>query len=128
MKHLALLSILVSTLSHASSWNSDDWTKEKWEMKSKSITFMFNKSQSLRIDLDCFKNYNRCEALRATRYAKKQTNDNNFGKSPYSAVCEKSTKGKVVFLKNSKGHQSSFCLFKDKSLIDTASLYVKANK
>lgn len=97
-------------------------------MKTKSVTFMFNKSQSLRIDLDCFKNYNRCEALRATRYAKKQDNDGNFGKSPYSAVCEKSTKGRVVFLKNDTGHASSFCLFKDNSLIDTASLYTKADQ
>ncbi len=50
------------------------------------------------------------------------------GQSPYSQLCTESTKGRVIFLKNQQGHSSSFCMFKDGSMIDTASLYAKVSR
>lgn len=120
VKSVLIISILYSSLALSS-----QWMNENWSGKSNDISFKFNEDLSLRISVNCFQNYNKCEALRATRYAEITETKSIEGESPYSRVCAKSTKGKVVFLKNKQGHSSSFCLFKDGSLIDNASLYVK---
>jgi hypothetical protein len=123
VKSILILSIFYSTLVSGSQWSDEVWTAQKLKIK-----FKYNKDLSLRINEECFNNYNRCEALRATRYAQIKKFDSEGGKSPYSQVCSESTKGKVIFLSNDKGNSSSFCLFKDKSMIDNASLYSKVKK
>lgn len=123
MKYITILSLFYSGIALGS-----DWTNESWSTQNTKIIFKYSKNLSLRINESCFKNYNRCEALRATRYLKASTIKLRNGMSPYSQICSDSTKGKVIFLLNDKGHSSSFCLFQDQSMIDTASLYFKAKK
>jgi hypothetical protein len=121
------LILFVYILSLSTAFGSQ-WEDEVWTAKNKKISFKFNNKLSLRINEICFVKYNSCEALRATRYAKIKEYSSENGISPYSKICSDSTKGKVIFLTNSKGHSNSFCLFKDKSIIDTASLYKKVTK
>ena len=45
------------------------------------------------------------------------------GASPHSLFCRKVLSAKIVVLADRFGHQNSFCLFKDRSLVDAYSLY-----
>ena len=77
--------------------------------------FMHNLFGNIFVNKSC-KNTN-CLAYKNAR--KKHTIPKGLrgGKNPASAICTQVLNSVVVIGKNQKGHQQSFCRFKDKSLL-----------
>lgn len=45
-----------------------------------------------------------------------------FGQDPGALLCSKQLTGKIVWSKDTKGNERTFCLFKDGTLVGTGSL------
>lgn len=72
-----------------------------------------------------------CEALSKTNKINwNDLKDDSLlgGKNPGAVLCKEVLNSDIIFLKDLSGNESTFCLFKDKSVISSSSLSVIANQ
>lgn len=103
--------------------------EEVWKMGDHFFELSNDEKIGLLISKNCQKK--NCEAL---KFIKKVSLKNissdklSGGKNPGAVLCHDSKIGEVIFLKDLNGNDNSFCLFKDKSMISSASIENQARK
>lgn len=101
-------------------------SKEKiFNINGEDIKFISLESKKVLISATCVsKNkISKCEAATAIQKANiKETKPNNQGSNPGALVCVEQFKGEILMARDAKGNETSFCKFKDASILSTGTL------
>ena len=90
-------------------------------------------TKRLMISKSCSKDitpFSKCQAAKSLFNVKLSDIKNKRvgGKNPGSLLCKYSTDGEVIFAKDLKGRNTTFCQFQDKSMVASHTLYYFASK
>ncbi|MBC7539314.1 MAG: hypothetical protein H7281_10865, partial [Bacteriovorax sp.] len=102
---------------------------EVWKMGGHFFEFSRNDSTGLLISKSC--EQKKCEASKIlkTISLKKLTAEKfSGGKNPGAVLCHELKNAQVVFLRDLKGNDNSFCMLSDKSFVSSGSLEIEARK
>lgn len=102
-------------------------SEEIWKLGDSFLSFEKDTEKGWLYSRNC-QNKN-CEALiflKKASFKNISAEDLNGGKNPGAVICHKNSKAKVVILKDLDGNENSFCLFSDKSMVSSSTLYKEA--
>jgi hypothetical protein len=102
---------------------------EVWKMGEHYFEFERTELPSLLISKNCANKP--CEAkniLKIVSLKNITSKDLTGGKNPGAVICHKLKNANLVYLRDLKGNDNSFCLFADKSFVSSGSLEIQARK
>ncbi len=102
-------------------------TEEIWKMGDAFLSFERSETDKSLYSTNC--KVKKCQALDALKkVSMKKINSDDLlgGKNPGAVICHKIDKARVVILKDLDGNENSFCLFEDKSMVSSSTLYREA--
>lgn len=102
---------------------------EIWKTGKSYFKFQRNDYSGLLISKICEKN--NCaakETLKTISFKNLRSDRLNGGKNPGAVLCHELENTQVIFLRDLKGNDNSFCMFPDKSLVSSGSLEMQARK
>ncbi len=102
---------------------------EVWKMGNRFFEFNHDEKSGLLISKNCMEK--NCEAKKfLKKVSLKNMSVQKFsgGKNPGAVLCHEDQKAEVIYLKDLKGNDNSFCLFKDKSMVSSSSIESEAKK
>lgn len=96
----------------------------EFKFEQKNITFVEDTVKRVTIDKNCHLNAKNCRALQSlSKVSLRNVEIPLFGgQNSGSAICRSLPQTILVVGKNSAGHERSFCLFTDDSLVDSGTL------
>lgn len=102
---------------------------EVWKMGEHFYELERNDSTGLLISKSC--EQKKCEttnALKTISFKKLTADKFSGGKNPGAVLCHELKSTQIVFLRDLKGNDNSFCMLSDKSFVSTGSLEIQARK
>ena len=125
----ALILLLMLTFEAAAFESSN--ILESWRMGDDYVMFVNLKSRGIRVSKGCEKENLRCEVWKILKSVSMKVltpQDLKGGKNPGASLCHKQKDTQVIFARNTKGKQATFCLFPDGSMVDSGGLLIAAIK
>lgn len=101
---------------------------EIWKLGGEFIEMKRDEKSGLLLSSSC---HQKCEAWKFLKKASLKNLSSeklSGGKNPGAVLCHDEKSAEVVFLKDLKGNDNSFCLFKDKSFVSSSSIEIEARK
>lgn len=115
-----LFIFLFTLLLHAGEPN-----QQIWSMGQNHYIFFVDQESKTLISKSCVDKKKDCMALKEKslpRHMVFSKDQLSGGKNPASLICSIAHHGEVLVLKDLKGNENSFCLFKDNTIIDAHNL------
>lgn len=100
-----------------------------WKAGKQFVSLYEDKETNLLYSSACYKS--KCDALTLSKNLSwnKMSEDSTLGgKNPGAVLCKEVLKQNIVYMKDLRGNENTFCLFKDKSFISSSSLSLIASK
>lgn len=122
MKFLLFLSLFAASSVQAET--------EIWKMGDRFFELTRDQKTNALISKNCVSN-NNCSAskfIKKVSFKKLQPSLFSGGKNPGAVLCHESKDADIIFLKDLKGNDNSFCLFNDKSMVSASSIEIAAKK
>jgi len=118
--------LVFAVTSHA---GTPEKTFESWRVGEDYVVFVNFKHKGMKISKGCEDAKSNCQVwkiLAAVSTKQLGASDLIGGKNPGASLCHKQKNAQILFARNVKGRQGTFCVFSDGSMVDSGGLLMAA--